>query len=77
MKLDVTLAGSSALAQLSVDLEPTDEPERIELPFVIENGEVSDTPLEFRALLSEGGRIGLARLEVAPIGTVRREEIPW
>ena len=67
VELDVTLSGSSALAQLDVDLEPTDDPQTIELPFVIEDSEVEDLSLEFRTFLPEGGRIGLSRLDVVPI----------
>ena len=66
VEMDVTTAGSTPLAQLGLDLEPTDKPRTIELPFTIEAGETSPVTLEFRVFLPEGGKIGLSGLEVKP-----------
>ncbi|MBM3188528.1 MAG: hypothetical protein FJZ90_07390 [Chloroflexi bacterium] len=66
VRLDATPVGKESLAQTVFTLLPQVGAQIAELRFVIADGEIADTPLEVRALLSEGGVARLYGLQIVP-----------
>ena len=74
VELDIAARAASRLAWTSVDVEPTDEQQMVQLQFLVESSEMASVPLEFRVFLPEGGQISLAGLEIVPVTTPVRED---